>query len=167
MKQIPLGNERFALVDDCDYERLSLLGSWRAMREHSVKKEKYYAVRNYTAGKREVKEAMHANIIQAPPGLQTDHIDGNGLNNCRSNLRCCTGAQNQHNMRASWGLSQYKGVTWNKRTRMWQAQIGYYGSRFYLGLFSDEKDAALAYDLAAVLLFGEFACTNGEMGLLS
>lgn len=91
-----------------------------------------------------------------------DHIDGNGLNNRRSNLRPATGTQNGANRRkqAEESTSAFKGVSWHRRQRRWLAGIGIDGKTRYLGSFTKEEDAARAYDRAALEAWGEFACLN-------
>ena len=79
------------------------------------------------------------------PGMQTDHIDRNGLNNQRSNLREVTQSQNLHNRRANYNnRSGIKGVTWHKRDKIWQAQVTHQGKTHYVGLFKSKDLAYLA-----------------------
>ena len=91
----------------------------------------------------------------------TDHIDGNGLNNQRSNLRQCTNEENCMNRQPRKNCSSdYKGVQLNKLTNKWLAQIKVQGKNIYLGLFGIEEDAGIAYDTAAIKYFGEFSKLN-------
>lgn len=87
------------------------------------------------------------------PAGQVDHIDGNRRNNLPSNLRLCTHSQNQAN-RAHNG--KFKGVTFHKKCGRWQAQCG----QTYLGLFTNQSDAARAYDTEAARRYGSFARLN-------
>jgi len=104
---------------------------------------------------------MHRLIMNAPEGLVVDHIDRNGLNNRKCNLRLCTKAQNVQNSRPRRNRSsKYKGVFWNKLNKKWSASIHKGDKRIYLGGFDDEIEAALAYDRKAAELFGEFAYLN-------
>ncbi len=103
---------------------------------------------------------MYRLIMNAPKGMVVDHYDGNGLNNCRANLRICTRQQNAYNSRRSGGTSQFKGVHFEKATGKWRATITLKGEHFDLGLYDDEVEAARAYDRKAIELFGEFAYLN-------
>jgi hypothetical protein len=96
--------------------------------------------------------------MNAPTGIEVDHRNHNGLDNRRSNLRLATGHQNQGNRRPQGGSPRFKGVYLSRSK--WVAQIRFGGSKRYLGRFTVEEDAARAYDAAARLIFGEFACTN-------
>lgn len=101
---------------------------------------------------------MHI-LLMGRPGV--DHIDANGLNNRRANLRFATPAQNAANQLPSkGGTSRYKGVAWISRRRQWVAQIKVDGRQTHIGYFTDEKAAAEAYDSAALAAFGEFARPN-------
>lgn len=88
-----------------------------------------------------------------------DHIDGNGLNCCKSNLRICTQSQNNANSRTK-KLKGFKGTIRGKGDRKWYAMITKDYVRYHLGGFQTEEEAARAYDAAAKKLFGEFARLN-------
>jgi len=104
---------------------------------------------------------MHRAIMQPPKGMVVDHIDGNGLDQRRANLRVGTQRRNSHNRRPSrWTSSRFKGVYFCKATRKWVATIGYEGKAIYLGSFDDEAEAARAYDRKARELFGAYAYLN-------
>lgn len=101
-------------------------------------------------------------LVDAPDGFEVDHINHDTRDNRRCNLRVCTSSQNQHNrIKKMTASSRYKGVRWNARARKWYAQIGYGGRQEHLGSFSEERDAATAYDTRAKELWGEFAYLNG------
>jgi hypothetical protein len=151
-RRIPLTRGKFALVDAEDYYRL-LQYKWQAMLGRTT---------IYATGRADGKATkMHRLIMDAPDHLVVDHIDHNGLNNCKSNLRLCTSAQNSRNMFSSNGsTSRYKGVCWLKREKKWDAKIRLNGKIYNLGYFTDEIAAAKAYDKKAMELHQEFACLN-------
>jgi hypothetical protein len=149
---IPLTQGKFAIVDAEDYEKLNRY-KWHAIRQANT----FYAVRRQ--GNKKIR--MHRVITNAPKGLDCDHIDHNGLNNRKKNLRLCTRLQNSRNQRArKGGTSKYKGVYWHKDQKKWHAGISSCGKSYFLGSFDNEVDAAKAYDKKAKVLFGQFACLN-------
>lgn len=106
---------------------------------------------------------MHRLILDTPADMQVDHIDGNKLNNVTTNLRIATNHQNQFNkpkQAKSNMTSPYKGVTYRKNGHCWQGRIRVNGKNINLGYFDTELEAALAYNKAASLYHGEFACLN-------
>jgi len=117
----------------------------------------FYAQTYYSPTKKLV--TMHR-LILGFPASQTDHWDCNGLNNCRANLRVANQSNNTANQLKRRGTSRFKGVYWNKRDRIWRAQIGLNYGRLGLGDFHDEIEAARAYNRAALAKFGEFARLN-------
>lgn len=121
---------------------------------------KLYVVGGDWVNGRMVKRFLHRMIMNAPPGIQVDHINGDPLDNRRCNLRLCTHAENQCNQHVVRGRSQFKGVTWHKQNRKWRARIVHHGKDIHLGLFDDEVEAARAYDAAACEFHGDFARLN-------
>jgi len=105
---------------------------------------------------------MHHDVMKVPAGFVIDHINGNGLDNRKANLRQSTYAQNSWNRGKARvkSSSKYKGVCQHKKDRKWQAQISAVGKRIYLGRFKNQKEAAKAYDKAAKKYHGEFANLN-------
>lgn len=101
---------------------------------------------------------MHQVLLDIPDGMFGDHVDGDTLNNRRSNLRICTRAQNAWNQAARNGR-RYKGVERTASGR-YQARIRVHGTRHNLGTYDTEEEAAAAYDAAAVFHYGEFARLN-------
>ena len=98
--------------------------------------------------------------------LEIDHINHDGLDNRKTNLRICSHTQNVRNRKKPCtNTSGFKGVTFKKNTGKWTARIGINGTRKYLGYFPNALDAAKAYDKKAVEIFGEFAATNKGLGL--
>ena len=122
----------------------------------------YWNGHKWYAGRTEKGKAilMHRQIMHAPKGSMIDHIDGNGLNNCKSNLRFCTSHQNNCNRRPGGKSSQYKGVYFDKRRRKYYAVAQYKSEQIEFGPFDNEIDAARAYDRAAIQYHGEFAYLN-------
>lgn len=106
---------------------------------------------------------LHRLVANAPEGMDVDHINGDGLDNRRENLRVCTRTQNQANRRPNRGR-RTKGVS---RTRYgtWQAYIYVAGRKQHLGTFPTEAEAAQAYNAAAVEAWGDFARLNEEVAL--
>lgn len=170
MKKIPLTEGEFAIVDDCDFAKLSVL-KWMVQSG----KRKKYARRSYTCGERKVDGKlkqrvawMHRVVMDCPEGLVVDHINGNGLDNRRKNLRIVTPSQNGLNKVASSNnKSGYKGVyrTGKRYKTKWFALIyipvkGKLPNKVYLGYFSRKSDAAKAYNEAAKMYHGEFAKLN-------
>lgn len=156
MKEIQLTRKKVALVDSQDYEQLNQW-SWYA---NSNSPHLWYACRRKQVDKKRTLFLMHRVILNAPRHLQVDHINGNGLDNTRANLRLCTQSQNLHNQRTVFGSSKYKGVYWNKFGKQWRAHIGIDGKVVHLGYFRSEKQAALAYDNIVIKIIGKFAYTN-------
>ena len=103
---------------------------------------------------------MHSLIMSPPAGFVVDHINGDGLDNRRANLRIASMSQNMANSRVRNCSSKYKGVTWDKDGSCWRAYIKFQGRRMDLGRYGCELEAANAYDTAARQFFGEFALTN-------
>ncbi|MBV8278501.1 MAG: HNH endonuclease [Verrucomicrobia bacterium] len=104
---------------------------------------------------------MHRLIVNAPPGVQVDHVNGDGLDNRRANLRLASATQNAHNRKIRRdNTSGFKGVRFDQSSQRWDARITFQGKRYYLGLFVTAELAARTYDQAARRLFGDFARTN-------
>ena len=149
---IPLTQGKFAIVDAADYPALSCY-KWTVLAAPNT----FYAVRSQ--GKTQIR--MHRQILNAPPHLVVDHINHNGLNNARTNIRLCTRAQNNRNKQPHKNSSsKYKGVAWKKKQKKWVARIRKGKKSYHLGYFKKETDAARAYDKKAKELFNEFAYLN-------
>jgi hypothetical protein len=149
VRWIPLGDGCYAYVDAADYEWLRPWNWQICSSGYAARHEKGRLI------------LMHRQIMQPPKGMVVDHIDGNKVNNCRFNLRVCTRKENVRNKRRrSNSSSRFKGVGYYKRSRKWCAKISCMGERIWLGYFTDEVEAARAYDRAAVEYFGEYARLN-------
>lgn len=105
---------------------------------------------------------MHRFILDVKDFKTVDHINGNGLDNRKSNLRICTQQQNSFNSKSSVGISKFKGVSTHKNTTKWRAYITVNRKQIHLGYFEKEKDAAKAYNKAALFYFKEFAKLNAS-----
>lgn len=156
MKRIPLTQGKFAVVDDADYERVSA-HNWFFLPSANG-----YAARFDKRDGRRHLVLLHRFLMEPAEGVQVDHIDRDGLNCQRSNMRLCTHQENMRN-RGTWGRSRCKGVWFASDRQKWRAEIWLGGrKRKSLGTFDREADAAEAYDQAARELFGEFAVLNGS-----
>lgn len=157
MKKIQLTKGKFSLVDDEDYEKL-IQWKWQLS-------SKGYACRSQRIGERKYNKKiavwMHREIINATKELQVDHINGDKLDNRKSNLRLCTGTQNLGNVGVpKHNTSGYKGVSWDKSKNKYEAYITKRDKKVYLGIFDDKQKAAKAYNKAAKQYFGDFAHLN-------
>lgn len=150
MKIITLSNGHECYVDDDDYAWLQDF-SW-------------HYCRGYASGakrKGETKTLYMHREIMGNPNCQVDHIDGNRLNNQKSNLRLCDNTRNQQNKtKQSNNTSGYKGVSWHKRDEVYEINIRVNRKLVYLGRSQDLEVAARLYDVAALEYFGEFARLN-------
>lgn len=163
MKTVPLTRGYGALVDDEDYERVSVF-KWHAL-VCRRKKDKsiliVYAYRNVpkTRTSPRAGQLMHRFILDvSDPKIFTDHQNRIGLDNQKHNLRSCTRVQNCYNrpMQAD-NKSGFKGVSWNQHHNRWTATITVNKKRKYLGFFKDPKQASVVYAEAALKYHGEFA----------
>ena len=144
MKKIKLTQGKYALVDDADFAELNKV-KWCAFKCGRT----FYAMRGTPRGLGRTTQMMHIVILGKRKGLETDHIDRNGLNNQRSNLRFVTHQENCLNKNKYRGSSsKYKGVAWNKKNKKWTAQIKINGRQRHLGSFSNELDASEAWQKA-------------------
>lgn len=150
-KEIPLTKGKVTIVDADDYE-------WLSQRKWFCHSQGYAASRNPETKKIEF---MHRVIMVPDEGMVVDHINRDGLDNRRINMRVCTQAENLRNSYNSFGKSQYKGVSFKPgRKKPWRARISLDGTTEILGDFSTEIEAAYAFDLRAKELQGEFAYLN-------
>ena len=151
-KTIQLTQGKVAIVDNSDFEWLSA---------HKWHYAYGYAVR--AVGPRDRTQWMHREILGTPEGMFTDHINGDKLDNRRSNLRVCSSSENMCNRGAqSNSTSGIKGVSWDNRSTKWRASIQLNGRKKHVGYFDTMEEAIRAYDEAALKLHGEFARTNKE-----
>lgn len=152
VRKIPLTKNKYAIVDDEDYERLS---QWKWHFDG------VYARRS-TPDKDKKCVNMHRLLCDFPVGKQIDHINGDQLDNRKCNLRICTRQQNHWNrsINLSPKSSKYKGVYWENERQKWRAYIYKNNKRINIGRFLTEQEAANAYNKYAINMFGEFARLN-------
>ena len=159
MKYIKLTRGYFTIVDDEDFDWLNQW-KWSARKIGNT----VYAARSVKKPKsrNSVVVAMHREILGLKDRLEyCDHIDHNGLNNQRSNLRKCTPSQNIINIEKRAGTtSKFRGVCYYPNRDKFMAYISKDSRRHYLGWFHSEQDAAAAYNAKARELHGEFATMN-------
>jgi hypothetical protein len=160
MKEVRLSKGKTALVDDEDYEKVARY-SWY-----------YFTVKNREYAQSKIRGRtyyMHRLVMLFKEGRalnqkeEVDHIDGNGLNNSRSNLRICNHLQNNANKKRYVDSGQqYLGVSFEKRygKKPYKSRIMHKGANIYLGIYPTELEAAIARDLASVHFFGQFAKLN-------
>jgi hypothetical protein len=158
MKLIPVKSKDqilYAKVDDDDFEKLSKY-KWQL---HSDNYAIGWDKKKYGGSGKMV--FMHRHIIRPSDGLQVDHVDGDKLNNCKSNLRQCTDTQNKANSVLKKNNSTgHKGVWFDGRRKKYRAYIKKNYRTIHLGYFKTLEEAANAYDQAAIMYFGEYALTN-------
>ena len=149
---IRMSGGHVAKIDACDLAVASAFG-WAAM----VKPRTVYAYRTERVGEKKRTIYLHRVIMGVPQGLQVDHVDGDGLNNCRSNLRLATESQNQCNRRLQQNnASGFKGVYWDAKRGKWRSEIRKLGKKLHLGRFDTPQEAHHAYSAASAELHGEF-----------
>ena len=172
--EIPLGGKKFpgrVAVIDSEDAGLVMKASWTAVvtdrnrdRGEEVRLVEYAATNN-----REglfdgfpCRPLLHRVVMGITDRrVQIDHVNRNGLDCRKSNLRISTQQENVFNTRPHKdSTSKYKGVFWYSSARKWRAVIVPSGKQMHLGTFSSEIDAAITYDNAAMEVFGEFAYLN-------
>jgi hypothetical protein len=167
MKQIPLsgkyGTGKFTLVDDAEYDYL-MQWKWLCNKNGYAVRTAYIGWNEKTGYRDSRQIFMHREINKTPEKLLTDHVDGDKLNNQRHNLRTATPLNNVWNnpKMSKKTSSEYKGVSWHEARNNWRSRIRYDGKEISLGSFppDQEKEAAMAYNEAAIKYHGEFACLN-------
>lgn len=156
MREIPLTKGHVALVDEADYERVSAL-RWYAMNCHG---RTLYAARGRVLRSDPPKKVlMHRFILGVPAGMVIDHINGNGLDNRRANLRVCSHLENCGNGPARGTSSGHKNISYRPqhKRKPYVVQITRDGKNHYCGSFADLHSAVAARNTAVVRIWGEFA----------
>jgi hypothetical protein len=142
--------KRLVMVDDEDFNYLDAL-NWQVDNQNVVS----------THTKINGERLIHRIILKPPKGVEIDHIDGNRLNNQKSNLRFATSSQNKINRGARKdNKSGYKGVSWHKQRKCWTVRLTINGKYKHLGLYKDIKKAAQVYNQNALKHYGEYAWLN-------
>lgn len=137
-----------AAVDDDDYERVNVF-RWAYSNGYAQRRSGGKCI------------LMHRMITNAGESIEVDHINGNRLDNRKANLRLCSRSQNMMNVgKRANSKSGYKGVSWSTQRRKWAAMIWKDGKPINLGRFDCKHKAALAFNVAAMALHGEFAFLN-------
>tara|TARA_R100001530_G_scaffold129889_1_gene100468 strand:+ start:342 stop:833 length:492 start_codon:yes stop_codon:yes gene_type:complete len=149
--EIELINGKKTIVDLCDYDELSGYKWYEIERKHTSHVARW-------DGKKHI--YMHRQIMNPKDDELIDHVNHNGLDNRRSNLRVCTRKENSRNCVSRIGKSKYKGVSWHKASKLWHARIMVDRKSKNLGYFKNEEDAGRAYNNAVVKFFGQFAYPN-------
>ena len=153
-KEIQLTQGIVTIVDDEDYEYLNQF-KWYLLKSHT----NYYAIRTIRPENKLIQ--LHRIVIKAKKGEMVDHINGNKLDNRKSNLRICTNSQNCQNKKISkFNKSGFNGVSWCKKNKKWVAQIACNNKKMHIGYFTNPIDSARAYNKAAIKYHGEFAKLN-------
>ena len=154
MKEIPLSlqgkNKRcyVALVDDDDYDLLT-------QHRWSLNNSRYAVTFNGSH------ILMHRLIMNCPKDMVVDHINNNGLDNRKCNLRICTAIENHYNTKIHVSnKTGFKGVSLHKMSNKFEVRIRFNGKKLHIGLFDDKEEAAKAYDLAAKSYHKQFARLN-------
>ena len=147
MKYITLPQNKQVIVDDEDYEELSKY-KWHLSNGYAVR---------HVSTKPDIREYMHRKINDTPKGLVTDHINGNKLDNRKSNLRTATVSQNAMNSgKLSNTTNPYRGVSLHKKTGLWRARIQIDGKAWTVGYYKTPEEARDVYAVAAEAFFGNF-----------
>lgn len=165
MKRIKLSQGQYALVDNEDYDILMELSPWYTSYNSYTKS--FRAERNvYTVDGRRIRIKMSRFLTNFPDNMEIDHKNHNTLDNRKTNLRIVTKSKNHMNEKKARTYkgkitsSIYKGVSFNKQTKKWHCAITLNGHLIYLGYFTHEKNAAIAYNTAAKKYFGNYAHLN-------
>lgn len=156
--QIPLTQGKFAIVDDIDADLANF--KWYAAKSRNT----FYANRTMLKNEKKIAIQMHRLILQRihqenfHSNEKCDHINGDGLDNRRCNLRISSIQENSRNQKINKrNKSGYKGVFWDKTYKKWKAQIRTKDKSKHLGYFDNPKEAYEAYKRAAIKYHGEFA----------
>lgn len=147
-------NKTIGYIDEEDYIKIKAMKStFICNTSHG-----YMCVKIHTGGNSYRQEYIHRMVMNAPKGVEVDHINGNKMDNRKKNLRLCNRSENASNRKQIKG--RYKGVYRDKKRKCWVAQITFNYKCTTLGVFKTAKEAALAYNIKAKELHGEYAHLN-------
>lgn len=154
-----LVKNKYVLIDD-DNHAYFLTMKWEFVKSKSGNEYARARIKHISGKSKSV--LMHRLVVGIQDGdrREVDHINNNTLDNRRENLRIVTKTENRANRRSLRGVSKYKGVVFDKSVEKWKASIGLNGKHINLGRFKSEDEAARAYDLKAIELYGDYAFTN-------
>lgn len=158
-RQVQLMTGEVAVIDEADWPVVSYF-RWRYSRTGRAGP---HAKKYVMAAIGSPRIYLHRIVMGSPKGAFVDHIDGDPLNCRRANLRLVTKEQNAQNRRAhrtEGRTSKFRGVSWDKKARKWQATIYGGGTLYRLGWFTDDQLAAAVYDDASFVLHGEYGTRN-------
>ncbi|HEV3223889.1 MAG TPA: HNH endonuclease [Puia sp.] len=154
--EIPLTKGKFAIID---FEDLEFVMRYKWHLGSRIRSQ--YAIKVLGKGDGKKYLRMHNYIMNCPNGKVVDHIDGDGLNNKKANLRICDDGQNKCNRKkSSTTKNRFKGAIFRERNNRWICQITHKKKRYYVGEFKTEIEAAQAYNKKAKELFGDFSNLN-------
>jgi len=146
------------MVDDVDYDFL-IKHKWHAYKHRDT----FYAKRHIWVNGIRTEQGMHREILHLShrDGVEVDHINRDGLDNQRSNLRITTHGLNRHNSKKNTNnISGYRGVHWCNSTKKWVAMIAINRKQKTIGRYRSVISAAEAYDQEAVKYYGSEAILN-------
>lgn len=153
--QLYLTKGKVAVIDTEDAERIIEMGMWCAVRDSG---DRWYAICPIKRNGSWHNVYLHRAVMNVDdPNVIVDHINGDGLDCRKANLRLATPTQNARNVRVR---GRYRGVSWDKCRGKWRARIQVDGKTLFLGYFDTAEEAAKAYDEAALKHHGEFASLN-------
>jgi len=156
IKRIPLTQGKEAIIDIEDWKLVKDY-KWCVRKDHST----FYAYTGASKKRNHKNIQMHRLLMSVTKDKQVDHINHNGLDNRKSNLRVCSHSQNQQNKEPQKNVSsRYKGVVAVKNKKKWIAQIRINNKLNYLGYFDNEIEAAKAYDRASLKFHKEYGYLN-------
>jgi hypothetical protein len=159
---IPFANApgEFALIDEADGAKVKP-NTWRKSTSKRCRTVyAYTTIRGPNGRERVLLHRLILGLVKGDPRLG-DHLNHNGLDCTRQNLRIVDASQNQVNtpVRRS-SKTGYTGVAWARREQKWRAFISWRNRSYHLGYYAEKQHAALAYNTAAAKLHGAYACPN-------